>query len=95
MDVLFTSVAEQVGAHAIGVILTGMGKDGAQGLLQMRRAGAPTLGQDEATCIVYGMPRAARLLDAVVEELPLEAIPPRLLALSASLRTAKTRTDHG
>jgi len=59
VDVLFASIARCVGAKAVGVILTGMGRDGAQGMLQMRRAGARTLAQDEASCVVFGMPRAA------------------------------------
>jgi two-component system chemotaxis response regulator CheB len=67
VDVLFHSVAEQVGKHAVGVILTGMGKDGAQGLLAMRRAGAWNIGQDQASCVVYGMPREAALVGAVDE----------------------------
>jgi len=65
VDVLFHSVAEQAGNVAMGVILTGMGKDGARGLLAMRQAGAHTIGQDEASCIVYGMPRAAQELGAL------------------------------
>jgi two-component system, chemotaxis family, protein-glutamate methylesterase/glutaminase len=67
VDVLFHSVADQVGASALGVILTGMGRDGAQGLLAMREAGAHTIGQDEASSVVYGMPRVAHDLGAVVE----------------------------
>ncbi|MEZ4215552.1 MAG: chemotaxis response regulator protein-glutamate methylesterase [Myxococcota bacterium] len=59
VDVLFASVAKTVGDRAVGVILTGMGHDGADGLLAMRRAGARTIGQDEASCVVYGMPRSA------------------------------------
>jgi two-component system chemotaxis response regulator CheB len=67
VDVLFDSAAELVGRAAIGVILTGMGKDGAMGLLRMREAGARTFGQNEASCVVYGMPREAALLGAVEE----------------------------
>lgn len=74
VDVLFQSVAKQVGHQAIGVILTGMGRDGADGLLAMRQAGAVTLGQSESCCVVYGMPRAAREIGAVAAELPLECI---------------------
>ncbi len=74
VDVLFRSVAASAGANAIGVILTGMGKDGAEGLKQMRAAGAATLGQNEATCIVYGMPKAAAALGATETELPIEKI---------------------
>lgn len=70
-DVLFNSVAKIAGANAIGVILTGMGSDGARGLLAMRNAGARTLGQDEASCIVYGMPKVAWELGAVERQAPL------------------------
>jgi two-component system chemotaxis response regulator CheB len=65
VDALFYSVARHVGAKAVGVILTGMGADGAQGLLAMRKAGARTLGQNEATCVVYGMPKVADQIGAV------------------------------
>jgi two-component system chemotaxis response regulator CheB len=65
VDVLFQAAAREVGAQAIGVILTGMGKDGAQGLLAMRKAGAHTYGQDEVSCVVYGMPREAVMVGAV------------------------------
>ncbi|MFK3847705.1 chemotaxis response regulator protein-glutamate methylesterase [Stenotrophomonas sp. NPDC078853] len=84
VDVLFQSVAQSAGANAIGVILTGMGDDGARGLLQLRQAGAPTLVQDEATSVVWGMPGAAFKLGAAEEQLPLEKIAERLLALSRS-----------
>ena len=65
VDVLFQSVAEEAGSNALGIILTGMGGDGAKGLLAMRRAGAKTSGQDEASCVVYGMPKVAYELGAV------------------------------
>ncbi|PCI44482.1 MAG: chemotaxis response regulator protein-glutamate methylesterase [Alphaproteobacteria bacterium] len=71
VDRLFCSVAEVVGAGAVGVILTGMGKDGALGLLAMRGSGAVTLGQDEASSIVYGMPKAAMMAGAVEKQVPL------------------------
>jgi two-component system chemotaxis response regulator CheB len=71
VDVLFESCARALGANAIGVILTGMGGDGARGLLAMRRAGAYTVAQDEATCAVFGMPREAIALGAVDEVAPL------------------------
>ena len=74
VDVLFKSVATNIGAAAAGVILTGMGHDGAEGLLKMRHAGSPTIGQDEATCVVYGMPRAAWDMGAVEQQLPLGSI---------------------
>jgi two-component system, chemotaxis family, protein-glutamate methylesterase/glutaminase len=74
VDVLFSSVAESVGNRAVGVLLTGMGADGAQGLLKMRRAGARTIAQDEASCVVFGMPREAIALGAAEQVLPLPAI---------------------
>ncbi len=74
VDVLFFSVAAVAGKAALGVILTGMGADGAKGLLAMRQAGAETLGQDERSCVVYGMPRAAWELGAVQRQLPLQAM---------------------
>ncbi|BDU69836.1 chemotaxis response regulator protein-glutamate methylesterase of group 1 operon [Geothrix oryzae] len=75
VDVLFESVAEACGPHALGIILTGMGEDGARGLLRMRQRGARTLGQDEATCVVYGMPRVAWARGAVMEQCPLPLVP--------------------
>jgi two-component system chemotaxis response regulator CheB len=80
VDVLFHSVAKEAGRQAIGVILTGMGKDGAAGLLAMHRAGAWTLGQDQDSCVVYGMPREAALLGAVDEVVSLDNVAARLLA---------------
>lgn len=74
VDVLFRSVARVAGPHAVGVIMTGMGDDGARGLLEMHRAGAYTVAQDEATCVVHGMPREAVLLGAVDRESPLGSI---------------------
>ncbi len=65
VDVLFESVAKSAGSRAIGIILTGMGGDGAKGLLEMRKAGARTIGQDESTCVVYGMPKVAYDIGAV------------------------------
>ena len=82
VDVLFRSVAQNAGGNAIGAILTGMGDDGARGLLEMRQAGAPTLVQDEATSVVWGMPGAAFKLGAAEEQVPLERIAERLLALA-------------
>ena len=67
VDMLFNSAADVIGRNAVGVILTGMGKDGAAGLLKMRKAGARTFGQDEASCVVYGMPREAAMIGAVEE----------------------------
>jgi two-component system chemotaxis response regulator CheB len=74
VDVLFRSVAEAAGAQAVGVIMTGMGDDGASGLLEMRERGAATLAQDEATSVVFGMPREAAARGAVGEVLPLERL---------------------
>lgn len=74
VDVLFHSVAKIAGANAIGVILTGMGGDGAKGLLSMRNAGARTIGQDEASCVVYGMPKIAYDTGAVEKQVPLDKV---------------------
>ncbi|SNS29459.1 two-component system, chemotaxis family, response regulator CheB [Sphingomonas laterariae] len=79
VDVLFRSAAQCLGDRAVGIILTGMGNDGAQGLLEMRRAGASTLGQNEASSLIYGMPRVAAQIGAVEEELPLDRIARRAL----------------
>ncbi len=79
IDVLFDSAALHAGKNAMGVILTGMGRDGAEGLLRMRQAGAWTLAQDEASCVVFGMPREAILLGAAVDVSPLADISQRLL----------------
>ena len=84
VDVLFDSVAELAGRNAVGVILTGMGRDGASGLLKMRHAGARTLGQNEKTCVVYGMPRVAHELGAVEQQLPLGSIGEEILKLTAA-----------
>jgi two-component system, chemotaxis family, protein-glutamate methylesterase/glutaminase len=79
VDVLFRSVAEHVGPNAVGAILTGMGADGAEGLFEMRQKGAMTFGQDEASCVVYGMPKVAFERGGVARQLPLEAIGPSIL----------------
>jgi two-component system, chemotaxis family, protein-glutamate methylesterase/glutaminase len=79
VDVLFTSVAKAVGGKAVGALLTGMGADGAAGMLAMRSAGAHTIAQDEASCVIFGMPKAAIDAGAVVDILPLGQIAPRLL----------------
>jgi two-component system chemotaxis response regulator CheB len=79
VDVLFRSVAQAAGANALGVIMTGMGDDGAVGLLEMRKAGARTLGQDEDSCVVYGMPKEAVKLGAVERSVPLGAIAREIL----------------
>ena len=84
VDVLFRSAAEQAGANAIGVLLTGMGKDGAEGLLAMRNAGAHTLAQDQESSLVFGMPREAIARDAATEILPLDRMAERMMALVAA-----------
>ncbi len=80
VDVLFRSVARSAGANALGVIMTGMGDDGAAGLLEMRKAGALTLAQDEDSCVVYGMPREAVKRGAVARTVPLSAIGREIMA---------------
>jgi two-component system chemotaxis response regulator CheB len=75
VDVLFRSVAKAAGANALGIIMTGMGDDGARGLKEMRDAGAHTLAQDEASCVVFGMPKEAIRLDAAARVLPLDEVP--------------------
>ena len=79
VDMMFASVAEAAGAEAVGILLTGMGTDGAQGLLALRRAGAQTIAQDEGSCVVYGMPREAVRLRAVGTVAALADIPRILL----------------
>ena len=74
VDVLFDSTAEVAGKNVIGVLLTGMGSDGAKGLLKMRELGCHTIGQDRESCVVYGMPMEAKKLGAVVKELPVDQI---------------------
>lgn len=86
VDVLFRSVAKTAGRNALGVILTGMGGDGAQGLLEMRRAGAQTIGQDEASCIVYGMPKVAYDLGAVQYQAPLMAVSGKIYSLLSKIK---------
>ncbi|CAG9235062.1 protein-glutamate methylesterase/protein glutamine deamidase [Paraburkholderia tropica] len=85
VDVLFRSAAQHAGKNAIGVILTGMGRDGAQGLLEMRKAGAFTLAQDEASCIVFGMPREAIALGAADEIASLADMSRRVMTRLASM----------
>lgn len=88
VDVLFESVARELGASTAACLLTGMGKDGAQGLLELRRAGAVTFAQDEKSSIVYGMPREAALLNAAMHITPLGELGP---ALDALFRTRGAR----
>lgn len=85
VDMLFDSVAQNIKRRAVGVLLTGMGSDGAKGLKNMRDAGALTIGQNEATCVVYGMSRAARELGGVTDELPLSQIPAAMLERGRSV----------
>ena len=80
VDVLFKSVARYAGANAAGVILTGMGKDGAEGLLEMKNAGAKTISQDEASSVVFGMPKVAIEMGAADRILGLDNIPHAILA---------------
>jgi two-component system chemotaxis response regulator CheB len=84
VDVLFESVAREYGPAAAGCLLTGMGRDGAAGLLEIRNAGGLTIAQDEATSVVYGMPREAVQLGAAMQVLPLGEIGPALVALTLS-----------
>jgi two-component system chemotaxis response regulator CheB len=79
VNVLFRSAAQAVGPNAVGVILTGMGDDGAEGLAEMKKAGARTIAQDEATCVVFGMPKEAIAAGGVDEVLPLPRIAPQIL----------------
>jgi two-component system chemotaxis response regulator CheB len=84
--VLFQSMAQSLGPQALGVLLTGMGDDGASGLFDIRKAGGYTIAEDEATASVYGMPRAAVHLGAVCESVPLPGIAPRVLELVSAGR---------
>lgn len=79
VDVLFRSAARYAGKNAVGIIMTGMGDDGAKGMLEMKQEGAYTIAQDEKTCVVFGMPKEAIKLSAVDRVLPLEAIAPEIL----------------
>ena len=95
VDVLFRSMAQNVGPNAVGVILTGMGADGARGLLEMREAGSPTIAQDEKTSVVWGMPGEAVKLGAAMQVLALDRIAEALLALvsGAAHRNKKSATS--
>ena len=88
VDVLFRSVAKAAGPNAIGVIMTGMGDDGAQGLLEMRQAGAATIAQDEASCVVFGMPKEAIAIGAAESILPLQRIPNAIMGPARHSRVA-------
>jgi two-component system chemotaxis response regulator CheB len=95
VDVLFRSVAQQAGRNAIGVILTGMGKDGALGLKEMRDAGARTVAQDEATSIVWGMPGEAVAVGAAADVLPLGDIWSRVLQLADEMDITRSAVAGG
>jgi two-component system chemotaxis response regulator CheB len=88
VDTLFESLAAEYGASTVACLLTGMGRDGAAGLLEIRRAGGLTIAQDEATSVVYGMPREAMLLGAAERVLPLPEIGP-CLASAIEMRTTQ------
>jgi two-component system, chemotaxis family, protein-glutamate methylesterase/glutaminase len=88
VNFLFRSVAKTAGSDALGVILTGMGDDGAEGLFEMRQAGAHTIAQDEASCVVFGMPKEAISCGAVAEVLPLESIATTLINVGMYARRA-------
>ncbi len=81
VDVLFNSCSVYAGSNSIGVILTGMGSDGAKGLLKMRNAGSHTIGQEEKSCVIYGMPKVANEIGAVESEVPLEKINNTLISI--------------
>lgn len=85
VDVLFRSVAKSVGPNAVGVIMTGMGSDGAQGLLEMRSRGAQTIAQDESSCVVFGMPKEAINRGAAVAVVPLSNIPETALKMTTGM----------
>ena len=85
MDELFHSVANVAGANALGIILTGMGGDGAKGLLAMRKAGAQTIGQDESSCVVYGMPKVAYDIGAVKYQVKLDEIAKKAYTLLSKM----------
>ena len=93
VDRLFQSTAETVGGKALGILLTGMGEDGARGLLAMAQTGAATIAQDEASCVVFGMPRAAIALGAAQEVLPLDQIAGRIFTRAPSPASARLHQD--
>jgi chemotaxis response regulator CheB len=95
IDVLFESVSRHWRGKAVGVLLTGMGKDGARGLKLLRDRGHHTIAQDEATSSVYGMPKAAVALDAAVDILPMGRIAPRLVDLISSMAARGAKQPVG
>jgi two-component system response regulator WspF len=94
VDVFFNSVTARWPGKAIGVLLTGMGRDGAQGLQALRNKGHHTIAQDEATSLIYGMPKAATVLGAAIDVLPIERIAPRLVELCRTRPSIRSDT-HG
>ena len=91
VDILFNSVAKEAGRNSVGVLLTGMGSDGAKGLLAMRNGGALTISEHQSTCIVYGMPKAAEDIGASVKVIKLQNIPREIikaLTVDASVSVA-------
>jgi two-component system chemotaxis response regulator CheB len=90
VDLLFQSIALAAPGNAVGVIMTGMGQDGAQGLLAMRKAGAITIGQDEATCVIYGMPKAAFEIGAVERQVSLDKIAAEILSVTRLKQEGKS-----
>ncbi len=95
VDVLFRSVAMNAGQNAIGVLLTGMGRDGARGLKAMREAGAVTMAQDEHTSVVWGMPGEAVSIGATEDVLPIEEIAPRIAAMAAAMEVERPSSASG
>ncbi len=87
VDVLFSSVAKAAGKDSLGILLTGMGADGAKGLLEMCEAGAMTIGQNQETCVVYGMPMVAKNIGAVVHELPLTQIARKVYYWNSTIKS--------
>ncbi len=94
VDVLFRSVASAAGANALGIILTGMGNDGASGMLDMKRAGSSTIAQDEKSCVVFGMPKEAISAGAVETVAPLACIPNLIMAWANSGRVQTMNGNH-
>ena len=95
VDVLFRSAAQYAGANALGLIMTGMGDDGARGLLEMRKAGARTLAQDEESCVVFGMPREAIKLSAADSVVGLARVPHEIMTWTAMPRSAGANIERG
>ena len=96
VDVLFQSVAKSAARNVVGVMLTGMGADGAKGMLAMKNSGAYTMAQDEATCVVYGMPKEAVKIGAVDKVVPLPGIPQAIInAVAGATKAPKPLTKVG